>query len=30
MLIAHGYTPFVLVVAAGVIYNLTATEVYSL
>ena len=30
MSIAHGYTPFVLVVAAGVIYNLTATEIYSL
>ena len=30
MLIAHGYTPFVLAVAAGVIYNLTATEIYSL
>lgn len=30
MLIAHGNAPFVLAVAAGVIDNLTATEIYSL
>lgn len=29
MLIAHGNAPFVLAVAAGVIDNLTATEIYS-
>ena len=30
MLIAHGNAPFDLVVAAGVIDNLTATRIYSL
>ena len=30
MLIAYGFAPFVLVVAAGAIDNLTATGIYSL
>lgn len=30
MLIAHGNAPFVLVVAAGVIDNLTATRIYEM